>query len=315
MSAPEERIDHYHEVVDPVFASYVLPNATLDRIASGFRWVEGPLWMGDWDCLLFQDLPRDRTMLWREGVGAVPWRASSWNANGQARDREGRVVFCSHLRRCVARVEHDGGVSVLAERADGRRLNAPNDVVVKSDGTIWFTDPLYGISNDYEGERQTSEQPPAVYRLDPATGEIAAVTRDFAGPNGVAFSPDERRLYVAETGDQTRPDPVQILRVADVAPDGRSVSAFRDFHKVSPGCTDGMAIDEDGNVWSSAADGVHCIAPDGRLLGRLRVPSLVSNLCFGGGPRRNRLFIAASHDVYAVFLNRRGATWPGASPR
>ncbi len=293
---------------DPRFSRFVLDNAPVEKLAEGFRWIEGLVWMGDWNALLFQDLPRDRTMLWSEAAGLSVWRQPSGKANGQARDRQGRVVLCSNLARAVQRVEHDGSLTTLADRFEGRRLNSPNDVVVRSDGSIWFTDPVYGIANDYEGIRQPSELPPAVYRLH--HGALSLVSRAFDGPNGLAFSPDERRLYVAETGDQSRPDPVQVLRVLDLEPDGTVRGAPRDFHKVEPGHTDGMALDEDGNIWSSAADGVHCIAPDGTLLGRILLPARVSNLCFGGGPYRNRLFIGASHALYAVFLNRRGATWP-----
>ncbi|RIY02606.1 SMP-30/gluconolactonase/LRE family protein [Aureimonas flava] len=298
------------EVVDERFAGFVLDNAPIERLAEGFRWIEGLVWMGDWNCLLFQDLPRDRTMMWSETAGLSVWRFPSDQANGQARDRQGRVVFCSNRRRALCRVEHDGAVRVLADRFAGARLNSPNDVVVKGDGSIWFTDPVYGISNDYEGTRQSSELRPGVYRLDGETGALDLVSDAFDGPNGIAFSPDERRLYVAETGDQTQRDPVQVLRVFDVAPDGRSLHGMRDLAKVSPGYTDGMAIDEDGNIWSSAGDGVHCLSPDGALLGRIRLPARVSNLCFGGSPHLDRLFIGVSHALYAVFLNRRGARWP-----
>ncbi len=197
---------------------------------------------------------------------------------------------------------------MLATHHDGRRLNAPNDVVVKSDGTIWFTDPLYGISNDYEGGRQVSEQPPALYRLDPETGRLDAMATDFDGPNGLAFSPDERRLYVAETGDQRKPNPRQYIRVFDVGPDGR-LSGGDVFHTIAPGYCDGMRVDEDGNVWSSAADGVHCLDPDGKLLGKILVPHRVSNLTFGGR-HKNRLFIGGSHTLYGIFLDRRGVQWP-----
>lgn len=297
------------EVRHPRFARYVLDNAPLEELATGFRWVEGPVWMGDWGCLLFQDLPRDRTLRWIEDAGISVYRAPSHYANGQARDREGRLVACSHRGRCLYRTEHDGAVTRLVARHAGKRLNSPNDLVVKSDGSIWFTDPLYGISNDYEGGRQVSEQPPALYRFDPQTGDIRAMASDFAGPNGLAFSPDERRLYVAETGDQTRADPVQHIRVFDVSPDGLVLTGGEVFHKVEPGYCDGLKVDEDGNLWSSAADGVHCISPEGELLGKVLTPHRVSNLCFGG-PMRSRLFIAASQALYAIFLNRRGATWP-----
>lgn len=296
------------EVIDPRFARFILENAQLETLATGFRWIEGLVWMGDANCLLFQDLPRDRTMRWIEDVGVSVYRAPSGYANGQTRDRQGRLIACSHRDRCIYRTEWDGALTRLVDRHGGRRLNSPNDVVVKSDDTIWFTDPLYGISSDYEGGRQTSEQPPAVYRFDPRTGHIGVVANDFAGPNGLAFSPDERRLYVAETGDQSGPDPVQHIRVFDVADDG-SLSGGDVFHKIAPGYCDGLRVDDEGYVWSSAADGVHCLSPEGELLGKILVPYRVSNLCFGG-PQRNRLFVGGSHTLYAVFLNRRGAQWP-----
>jgi gluconolactonase len=296
------------EVYDPRFAHYVLDNAPLEELATGFRWIEGLVWMGDADCLLFQDLPRDRTMRWIEGAGVSIYRTPSGYANGQTRDRQGRLISCSHRERCLFRTELDGTVTRLVDRHGGKRLNAPNDVTVKSDGTIWFTDPLYGIQNDYEGGRQVSEQPPALYRFDPGTGDIAAAASDFDGPNGVAFSPDESVLYVSETGDQTTDNPKQYIRVFDVGPNG-ILNGGDIFRKIEPGYADGLCVDEDGNLWSSAADGVHCIDPDGKLLGKIIVPYRVSNLTFGG-QSRNRLFIGGSHTLYAIFLNRRGARWP-----
>lgn len=299
----------WFEIVDRRFARYVLPNAPLEELASGFRWIEGLVWMADAGCLLFQDLPRDRTMRWIEGAGVSVFRAPAGYANGQARDRQGRLLACSHRHRCLTRTEPDGTVTTLVTHHAGRRLNAPNDVVCRSDGSIWFTDPLYGISTDYEGGIQASEQPPALYRFDPASREIRVMASDLAGPNGLAFSPDERRLYVSETGNQAHDDPAQFIRVFDVAPDGLALSGGEVFHTVSPGYADGLKVDQEGNVWSSAADGVHCIDPAGALLGKILVPHRVSNVCFGG-PARNRLFIGGSHNLYAVFLNRRGAAWP-----
>lgn len=296
------------EVHDRRFAHYVLDNAPLEELASGFRWVEGLVWMGDADCLLFQDLPRDRTMRWIESAGLSVYRAPSGYANGQARDRQGRLISCSHRERCLFRTEFDGTVMRLIDRHNGKRLNAPNDVTVKSDGTIWFTDPLYGIQNDYEGGRQVSEQPPALYRFDPWSGDITAAAADFDGPNGLAFSPDELRLYVSETGDQTTDKPKQYIRVFDVGPNG-TLSGGDVFHTIEPGYADGLCVDEDGNLWSSAADGVHCIDPKGKLLGKILVPYRVSNLTFGG-KFRNRLFIGGSQALYAIFLNRRGIRCP-----
>ncbi|MFZ2067228.1 MAG: SMP-30/gluconolactonase/LRE family protein [Xanthobacteraceae bacterium] len=294
---------------NPRFARYILGNATLETLASGFRWIEGPVWMGDANCLLFQDLPNDRTMRWTEGLGVSLYRSPSNYANGQTRDRQGRLITCSHRGRCLYRTEYDGRVTTLIDRHDGKKLNAPNDVVVKSDGSIWFTDPLYGISNDYEGGRQVSEQPPAVYRFDPDSGDIRIVADDFDGPNGLAFSPDESRLYVAETGDQTDDHPRQYIRAFDIGTDGATLSGGEIFHKIEPGYCDGMRVDEDGNIWSSAADGVHCLSPYGELLGKIVVPYRVSNLTFGG-LAKNRLFIGGSNTLYAIFLNCRGVQAP-----
>ena len=297
------------EIRSPRFARYILSNAMLETLATGFRWIEGPVWMGDANCLLFQDLPNDRTMRWIEGQGVSVYRAPSHYANGQTRDRQGRLIACSHRERCLYRTEYDGCITKLIDRHAGKRLNSPNDVVVKSDGSIWFTDPLYGISNDYEGGRQASEQPPAVYRLEPETGEIRIVANDFDGPNGLAFSPDETRLYVAETGKQTAQSPRQYIRVFNVQPDGATLSGGDIFYKIEPGYCDGMRVDENGNIWSSAADGVHCISADGELLGRIFVPHRVSNVTFGG-PAKNRLFIGGSTTLYAIFLNCRGVQFP-----
>jgi gluconolactonase len=297
------------EIRDPRFARYILSNATLETLASGFRWIEGPVWMGDANCVLFQDLPNDRTMRWTEGLGVSVYRSPSNYANGQTRDRQGRLIACSHRGRCLYRTEYDGRITTLVDRHGGRRLNAPNDVVVKSDGSIWFTDPLYGISTDYEGGRQVSEQRPAVYRFDPQSGEIRVVADDFDGPNGLAFSPDERRLYVSETGDQTTEHPRQYIRVFELGEDQSSLRGGDILHKVEPGYCDGMRVDEDGNIWSSAADGVHCIDSDGKLLGKILVPYRVSNLTFGGLVK-NRLFIGGSGTLYSIFLNCRGDQTP-----
>jgi gluconolactonase len=296
------------EVIDPRFRRYILDNALLEVLAIGFRWIEGLVWFGDAGCLLFQDLPNNRTLRYIEDVGVSVFRSPSHYANGQARDRQGRLISCSHSERCLLRTELDGAVTRLVDRHAGRRLNSPNDVVVKSDGTIWFTDPTYGIVNDFEGGRQASEQPPALYRFDPLSGDIRVAAGDLAGPNGLAFSPDERRLYVAETGDPGDPDPERFIRVFDVADDGR-LSGGAVFHKVEPGYCDGMRMDEDGNVWASAGDGVHCIDPAGALMGKIRVPSRVSNIEFGGR-HRSRLFIGGSQTLYGVYLNRRGAAFP-----
>ena len=296
------------EVHDPVFSGYVLGNAPLQVLGEGFRWLEGPVWFADHDCLLVSDLPNDRILRWSEDGGVSVFRQPSRFANGHTRDRQGRLVGCSHQDRCVTRTELDGTVTVLADRFEGRRLNSPNDVVCRSDGTIWFSDPVYGISTDYEGGKGESENAPALYRLDPATGELRVAAGDFVGPNGLCFSPDERLLYVAETGRQFGSDPGRHIRVFDVGEDGR-LSGGRVFHAVSPGLADGFRCDTLGNVWSGAADGVHCISPTGDLLGKILVGDTVANLCFGGR-NRSRLFLCASHRLCAIYTNVRGAAWP-----
>jgi gluconolactonase len=297
------------EILDSRFRAYVLPNATLVRLGEGFAWLEGPVWFADQNCLLFCDLPNDRIMRWTEAGGISVFRQPSGFANGHTRDREGRLIGCSHQHRCITRTELDGRITVLADRYQGKRLNSPNDVVCRSDGTIWFSDPHYGINTDYEGGKQTPELPPTLYRLDPKDGALRIMADDFEGPNGLAFSPDERRLYVSESGRQFAEDPVQHIRVFDILDGGERLSPGGVFHKVSPGFADGFRVDQDGNLWSSAADGVHCIAPDGTEIGRIKVPFTVSNLTFGGR-NRSRLFICASHTLFAIYTNQRGAQQP-----
>lgn len=293
---------------DPRFDQLVLFNAELERLADGFRWLEGPVWFGDQRCLLFNDIPNNRTLRWSEQHGISTFLEPSDFANGQTRDREGRLIQCHHRSRCLTRLEHNGSITTLVRENDGRRLNAPNDVVVKSDGSIWFSDPLYGLMNDYEGGRQQSEQPAALYRLDPGTGEVRVVAADFDGPNGLAFSADEQLLYVAESGAPGAPEPRQHIRRFEVSSDGRSLSGGEIFHKISPGWADGFRVDEHGNLWCGAADGVHVIAPDGAVIGKVLVPQRVSNLCFGDR-FGSRLFICASTALYSLFTNTRGASW------
>jgi gluconolactonase len=297
------------EFLDPRFRSFVLPNAPLTKLGEGFGWLEGPVWFADLNCLLVSDVPNDRILRWTEDGGVSVFRQPSGFANGHYRDPQGRLIGCSHRNRCITRTEIDGTITVLADRYEGKRLNAPNDVVCKSDGTIWFSDPHYGINTDYEGGKQTAELPPMLYRFDPRDGSLRVMADDFVGPNGLAFSPDESLLYVAETGDQFDDNAARHIRVFDVRDDGTRLTGGRIFHVISPGYADGFRVDEDGNLWSSAGDGVHCIAPDGTPLGVIRVPFTVSNLVFGGRAR-SRLFICASHTLYTIYTNQRGAQRP-----
>ncbi|MFN4202329.1 MAG: SMP-30/gluconolactonase/LRE family protein [Tabrizicola sp.] len=294
----------FFETHDPDFVRYVMFNAPLKRLATGFDWAEGPVWFGDQGCLLFSDIPNNRILRWTED-GITTFRQPSNYANGHTRDRQGRLVSCEHGARRVTRTEWDGQITVLADGYQGKPLNSPNDVIVARDGAIWFTDPHYGIMTDYEGFKAPQELPCAVYRVGP-DGGIEAVISDMACPNGLAFSPDESLLYVADTGRMYESD-AQHIRVFDMV-DGRPVNG-RLFHTIDRGCADGIRVDSDGNVWSSAGDGVHCIAPDGHLMGKILVPEIVSNICFGGRAR-HRLFITATTSLYSVVLNRNGVQWP-----
>ena len=294
------------EQLDPRFTSCVLPNAPLLTLGDGYAWLEGPVWFADANQLLVSDLPNNRILRWTEDSGVSVFRQPSNFANGHCRDRQGRLIGCSHHGRCVTRTELDGSVTVLADRFRGKRLNGPNDVVVASDDAIWFSDPHYGGNTDYEGGKHAAELPPTLYRLDP-DGSLAVAADDFTGPNGLCFSPDERLLYVAESGAQFAECPTRHIRRFDVAA-GR-LSDGRVFHEISPGFADGLRCDQDGRVWSSAADGVHCIEPDGTLIGKILTGSTVANLTFGGR-NRCRLFICASFRLMAVYTNVRGAQLP-----
>lgn len=288
----------------PQFDRFILGNAPVKQLATGFDWVEGPVWFGDANALLFSDIPNNRIMRWIPGAGVSVYREPSNFSNGQTRDLAGRLVSCEHGTRRVTRTEIDGTITVIADEYLGKRLNSPNDVIVKSDGSIWFTDPHYGIMTDYEGFRAVQELPCHVYRVDPKTDAIDAVVTNLHCPNGLAFSPDETRLYVADTGRMFGDDTTAI-HVFDLDSTGRP-GAGQVFHSIWPGASDGFRLDTDGNVWSSAADGVHCISPEGDLLGKILVPELVSNVCFGGR-RNHQLFITATTSIYAISLNRNGA--------
>lgn len=293
----------FFKAIDPAFERYVLGNAPVKQLATGFDWVEGPVWFGDANCLLFSDIPNNKIMRWSPDTGLSIFRAPSNFANGHTRDRQGRLVSCEHGKRRVTRTEHDGQITVIADRYDGKPLNSPNDVIVKSDGTIWFSDPHYGIMSDYEGYKARQENPCVVYCFDPETETLTPVVTDMNCPNGLAFSPDESLLYVADTGRMFESDP-QHIRVYPVSKNN-SVGAGADFHSIDRGACDGFRVDVHGNLWSSASDGVHCISPQGQVLGKILVPELVSNVCFGGRAK-HELYITATTSVYRVALATNG---------
>ena len=252
----------FFESNDTKFDSYVLGNAPVKQLATGFDWVEGPVWFGDANCLLFSDIPNNRVMRWTPGDGISIYREPSNYSNGHTRDLQGRLVSCEHGTRRVTRTEHDGSITLIADGFEGKRLNSPNDVVVKSDGSIWFSDPHYGIMTNYEGFKSEQELPCNVYRVDGETLSISSMVTDMACPNGLAFSNDESLLYVADTGKMFDENAKRHIRRYKV--NGEHVSDGEDFHSVNPGASDGFRIDTDGNIWSSAADGVHCISPEGK---------------------------------------------------
>lgn len=296
--------EHLYDIRDPRFLDCVVTSAGLEEIADNCRWTEGPVWFAEHNLLLFSDIPNERILRWVPGQGVSAFREPSNFANGHTRDRQGRLVSCEHGTRRVTRTEPDGSVTVLADSFEGKRLNSPNDVVVKSDGSVWFSDPTYGILSDYEGFRAEPEQAARnVFRLDPQSGQLSAVISDFTQPNGLCFSPDESRLYVAESGGSHDATVPSVIRVFDVH--GDTVSGGSVFCTLDSGIPDGIRCDTNGNVWSSAGDGVHVFSPQGELLGKIRVPQRVSNLTFGG-PRRNRLFITATSSVYLVYVAATG---------
>lgn len=299
------RPDEY-EIHDARFRALLQPNAHLEKLVGGCMWAEGPVWLPAAQFLVWSDIPNNRMLRWVPGIGTGVYRADSNFSNGNTLDRESRLITCEHGERRVTRTEHDGRLTVIADRYDGRRLNSPNDAVVHSDGSVWFTDPDYGILSDYEGYRAPSEIGACnVYRVAPETGVVQCVADDFSKPNGLAFSPDESRLYVADSGASHAEDGPHHIRVFDVDAHGRLRNG-RMFADISPGVPDGMRVDEHGNVWTSAGDGIHCYAPDGTRLGKILIPETVANLVFGG-PMRNRLFIAATTSVYSLYVGVRGA--------
>lgn len=295
------------EAIEPEFNACFIGHARVERLWTGARWSEGPAWFPAGRYLIWSDIPNNRIMRWDETDGSVSeFRRPSNNSNGNTVDGQGRLVSCEHLARRVTRTEHDGSITVIAEAVAGKRLNSPNDVVVKSDGSIWFTDPAYGIMMDYEGERAESEIGAChVYRWDPETEQVTAVATDFVKPNGLAFSADEKSLFVSDTGGTHQEHGPAHIRKLALTPDGKGVLGGEVIAECSNGFFDGFRLDRDGRIWSSAADGVHCLNPEGKLIGKIHIPEIVGNLCFGGA-KLNRLFIAATSSLYAVYLNVNG---------
>lgn len=306
-------LDPCFEVLDERFARFAMGNVHLDKLYTGCRWAEGPAYFPAGRYLVWSDIPNDRMMRFDETDGSVSvFRSPAWNSNGNTVDREGRLISCEHRGRCVSRTEFDGTRTVLVSHVDGKRLNSPNDAVVKSDGTIWFTDPSYGIDTDYEGDAAPHEIDGChVYRFDPVTGEITAVATDFEKPNGIAFSPDESLLYVADTGATHVKNGPRHIRRFQVNADGRSLSGGEVFANCGNGFFDGFRLDSEGNIWTSAFDGVHCIAPDGTLIGKVHVPEVVANLTFGT-VKRNRLYICGTTSLYAIYVNAKMAGRPAS---
>ena len=296
-----------YEIIDPIFANCIISHAKIERLWCGGRWVEGPAYFPAGRYLIWSDIPNNRIMRWDETDGSVSvFRDPSNNANGHTVDQKGRLISCEHFSRRVSRTEFDGTLKVIADSYRGARLNSPNDVVVKSDGSIWFTDPTYGIIMEYEGCRAESQIGNCnVYRWDPETQKIKAMATDYIKPNGLAFSPDETALYITDTGGTHEPNGPQHMRRHMLDSDGKTLGRGEIFATSTAGYFDGFRIDTGNRIWTSAMDGVHCYDSAGSLIGKILIPEIVSNVCFGG-LKRNRLFITATSSVYAVYLNVNG---------
>jgi gluconolactonase len=297
-----------YKIASHRFEQLIIGHAQLEQLWTGGRWLEGPAYLRDAGILVFSDIPNNRMLRWSEGLdgsGSVTiFRQPSNNANGNTVDTDGRLVTCEHGSRRVTRTEKDGAITVLASDIGGKRFNSPNDVVVKTDGTVWFTDPDYGIKSDYEGDRAARELDGCrLYRLTPG-GAVERASDLFEQPNGLAFSPDESALYVSDTGRTKKADGPPHIRRFTVGADN-TLSGGEQFAVIDPPASDGFRLDERGNIWTSAGDGVHCLSPDGELLGKIPIPEKVSNVCFGG-PKLNRLYITATTSLYSIFLAVRG---------
>jgi gluconolactonase len=312
---PSQRYpDPLIQIIDPSFAKYRIGSAKVERLATGFRWAEGPVWFGDGRYVLFSDIPNNRIMRWEEETGAVSvFRKPSNFVNGNTRDRQGRLLSCEHGTRRVTRTEYDGSITVIADRFEGKPLNSPNDIVCRSDGSIWFTDPPFGILGYYEGYMAKPELPTNVYRVDGKTGKLTLVAGDVSRPNGLCFSPDETKLYVIEAGTTPRS-----IHAFDVTDGGTRLSGKKKLIDAGPGTPDGLRCDVDGNLWvgwgmgQEGLDGVSVFSPAGKPIGRINLPERCANLCFAGA-HRNRLFLCGSTSIYSLFINTQGAYASGRS--
>jgi len=307
---PSERYpDPSVRILDPSFAKYRLNLAKVEKLASGMRWCEGPVWFGDGRYLLWSDIPNNRIMRWDEESGVVSlFRKPANFSNGNTRDRQGRLLTCEHESRRVTRTEYDGAITVIADNLEGKKLNSPNDIVCRADGSIWFTDPPFGIISFYEGQVTKQELTTNVYRWDPATKNLSVVSSEIQRPNGLAFSPDEKKLYVVEAGVTPR-----VIRSFEVVENGTKLSNGRTLITAEPeGTPDGLRVDVDGNLWvgwgmgKAGLDGVSVFNPEGKLIGRIDLPERCANLCFGGR-HRNRLLMCGSTSMFSLFVNTQGA--------
>lgn len=302
------------QVLDPSFGKYRIYSSTVEQLGTGMRWAEGPVWFGDGRYLLVSDIPNNRIMRFDEATGSFGvFRQPSNFSNGLARDRQGRLLACEHLTRRITRTEYDGRITVLADSFNGKKLNSPNDIVCKSDGSIWFTDPPFGIGGNWEGDKAASELPHSVYRIAP-DGRIALVTADLNGPNGLAFSPDEKKLYIVEA----RAQPHRVIWSYDVGSGATLSNKTRLVDANGPGSIDGFKVDVDGNLWcgwgsngapganSAELDGVMVFNPQGKAIGFIRLPERCANLSFGGA-KNNRLYMASCHSLYALYVETHGA--------
>ncbi len=291
------------EIISSEFSNCLTGHGRVERLWTGARWLEGPVWFPAGKYLLISDIPNNRILRWDETDGSVSiFREPSNCSNGNTIDLQGRLITCEHKSRRVTRTEHDGSITIIAEKYDNKLLNSPNDVVVKSDGSIWFTDPTYGIISDYEGIKSKSEQDGCyVYRVDKNLNNISIVAKDFVKPNGLAFNYDETSLYISDTGSSHQNNGPKHIKKIKVNENEKTLGESTVFAECNAGLFDGFRFDNDDRLWTSAGDGVHCFSKDGKLIGKIIIPEMVANICFGGDSL-NRLFIAGTTSIYSTYL-------------